>query len=124
MPSILASASYTSTRWTWQTDTSRIVSAIAPRSKYGSRSNTDHLRRVRNVQARLFTLGARTHIAFEFAALTKHLADELDAECERVKKEIVATVNGLDIASWFRPTGESPEWVNILPGEDGPIFGQ
>jgi hypothetical protein len=80
--------------------------------------------RVRNVQARLFTLGARTHIAFEFAALTKHLADELDAECERVKKEIVATVNGLDIASWFRPTGESPEWVNILPGEDGPIFGQ
>jgi hypothetical protein len=80
--------------------------------------------RVRNVQARLFTLGARTHNAFEFAALAKHLADQLDAECERVKKEIVVIINESDIASWFKPTSESPEWVNILAGEDGPIFGQ
>ena len=79
--------------------------------------------RVRNVQARLLTLGARTHNAFEFASLAKFLADELDAECERVKNEIVASANESDIASWFRPTSESPEWVNILAGEAGPIFG-
>ena len=42
--------------------------------------------RVRNVQARRSTLGARTHNAFEFAALAKHLADELDAECEQREK--------------------------------------
>ena len=80
--------------------------------------------RVRNVQARLFTLGARTHNAFEFAALAKYLADELEKECERVKNEIVASANESDIASWFRPTSESPEWVNILAGEAGPIFGK
>jgi hypothetical protein len=79
--------------------------------------------RVLDVQARQFALGARAHNAFEFAALAKHLADKLDAECERVKEEIVATVNESDIASWFRPTSEAPEWVNILADEDGPIFG-
>ncbi len=79
--------------------------------------------RVRNVQARQFTLGARTHNAFEFAALAKHLVDELNAECERVKTAILASANESDVASWFTPTSESPEWVNVLAGEAGPIFG-
>lgn len=77
--------------------------------------------RVRNVQARLFTLGARTHNRFEFAALAKHLVDELDAESERVKTAILASANESDVASWFTPTSESPEWVNVLPAEAGPI---
>ncbi len=79
--------------------------------------------RVRNVQARRSMLGARTHNAFEFAAHAKHLVDEIDAECERVKKAILASTNESGVASWFTPTSESPEWVNVLAGEAGPIFG-
>ncbi len=78
--------------------------------------------RVQNVQARQFTRGARTHNAFEFAALAKHLVDELNAECERVKTAILDS-NESDLASWFTPTGESPEWVDVLAGETGTIFG-
>ena len=37
-------ASYTSTRWTWRTDSSRPVSATTTRWSCGSRSTTDHLR--------------------------------------------------------------------------------
>ena len=80
--------------------------------------------RVRNVQARRSMLGARTHNAFEFAALAKHFVDELDAECERVKTSILTSTNRSDVASWFTPTSESPEWVNVLAGEAGPIFGK
>jgi hypothetical protein len=79
--------------------------------------------RVRNVQGRRIMFGARTHNAFEFAALVKHFADELDGESERVKREILAAANESDIASWFTPTSESPEWVNVLAGNAGPIFG-
>ena len=78
--------------------------------------------RVRNVQARQFTLGARIHNRFELAALAKHLVDQLDAESEQVKTAILASANQSDIASWFTPTSESPEWVNVHPGEAGPIF--
>ena len=80
--------------------------------------------RVQNVQARQFTLGPRTHNAFEFAALAKHLVDELNAECERVKTAILISANESDIASWFTPTRQSPEWVNVLAGETGPISGR
>jgi hypothetical protein len=79
--------------------------------------------RVRNVQGRQIMFGARTHNAFEFAALVKHLADELDRESERVKREILAAAHESDIASWFTPTSESPEWVNVLAGNAGPLFG-
>jgi hypothetical protein len=80
--------------------------------------------RVQNVQARQFTLGARTHNAFEFAALAKRLVDELNAECERVKTAILTSANESDIASWFTPTRQSPEWVNVLAGEADPISGR
>ncbi len=79
--------------------------------------------RVRNVQGRQIMFGARTHNVFEFAALVKHLADELDRESERVKREILAAANESDIPSWFTATSESPEWVNVLAGKAGPIFG-
>lgn len=69
--------------------------------------------RVQNVQARQFTLGARTYKAFEFADLAEHLVDELDAECERVKTAILASANESDVEDWFTPSGESPEWVTV-----------
>ncbi len=121
MPSIPASASYTPTRWTWRTDTSRTASATTTSSRCGSRSTTDHLSECGTCRPGSSRSAARIHNRFELAALAKHLVDQLDAESERVKTAILASANQSDIASWFTPTSESPEWVNVHPGEAGPI---
>jgi hypothetical protein len=76
--------------------------------------------RVRSVRARHIMAPARTHNAFELAALTKYLADQIEHECRRVETEIVASANSSDVASWFIPTAESPEWVNLLSAGGGP----
>jgi hypothetical protein len=80
--------------------------------------------RVRSVRARQILLATRTNNAFELASLARHLAHELEAECDRTEKQLVASANAADVLSWFTPaTDESPEWVNILRGEADPILG-
>ena len=36
-------------------------------------------------------------------------------------KTAILDSNESDLASWFTPTGESPEWVDVLAGETGTI---
>jgi hypothetical protein len=73
--------------------------------------------RVRSVRTRQIMPGTRTHSAFEFAALAKHLADRLEERCRQVEVELVASANSSGVARWSTPSGESPEWVNILSGD-------
>jgi hypothetical protein len=70
--------------------------------------------RVRSVRTRRNMPLTRTHNAFEFATLAKHLADQLEEMCRVAEREIVASANASEVARWFTPTSESPEWVEIL----------
>jgi hypothetical protein len=77
--------------------------------------------RALTVRTRQIMPVARTHNAFDFATLTKYLADRLETKCLEMETEIVALANASDAARWMRPTGESPEWVNILSDATGSI---
>jgi hypothetical protein len=78
--------------------------------------------RVRRVRSRQIPPVVANFDAFEFAALAKQFADQLEEKCRRVEVELVASANASEVGRRFAPTGESPEWVNILSSDPGPTL--